>query len=669
MAEFLPECWPPAKENTQKSAGGKLIQRVLHEDWFKWDKITKVFIFGCFFGKCCFLCLSQLRFLGLTRACACVLKPQAEFLKTEILLGITICFAQVPESVAFAFMAHIKPPVALHAAWVVGLICTLFGGRSGMVNGAEGAFAAIISTMVAVPETQGGNGVGIELLFPSVMCAGLIMLIIWAVGGDRFITLMAASIMDGFCCGLAIVIGLSQLHPFQIGHGEHMYWRPANDPTTWFMVLIMICSMLTMELVPKIPYKAAKLIPSSLLAILVAILLEYAIVRNIPCEEAVHAEAHRLLASSSNSSEPHSGKCSTQVIGDVTPFTFTTPYPFFLNEDYLSADGTYAVTADQAGTIIIQGLLLAIAGVVQGLMTTEVVTSYVKTPAHTPSIVWSMGAANLISGFFGGMGGDAMIGLSTINCLNGGKGRLAPTVTAVGVMLCTMVAYPVLDFIPIASLAGVMIVVVLHTFKWAKVPMIISACLPAAARKPINGFCQCNCFPKWLQLPEEVDRWEALIIVVVSILTIMFNLVVGVGVGLVLACFRFTYCQSLATNVLVKSAGAADAPKRYAVQGKLFFGSAMRFHTFFDVDNDPSEVVLELPEKPTEYSAVDALSRVTALYRAQQKTLTIEIVAADGGESAMPAVGDTPKTADAAKPAVELPVVTAEVDATVNVVQ
>lgn len=192
------ECCPPPKENAPKSTMGKLTAHILHEDWFTWNKVTK-----------------------------------AEFLKTEILLGITICFAQVPESVAFAFMAHIKPPVALHAAWVVGLICTLFGGRSGMVNGAEGAFAAIISTMVAVPTTQGGNGEGIELLFPSVMCAGAFMLIIWAVGGDRFITLMAASIMDGFCCGLAIVIGLSQLHPFQLGHGEHMMWRPASDPTTW----------------------------------------------------------------------------------------------------------------------------------------------------------------------------------------------------------------------------------------------------------------------------------------------------------------------------------------------------------------------------------------------------------------------------------------------------
>jgi hypothetical protein len=144
------ECWPAPKPDAPASAGGKVLAHVLHEDWFKWSRVE-----------------------------------QAEFVKTEVLLGITICFAQVPESVAFAFMAHIKPPVALHAAWIVGLICTLLGGRSGMVNGAEGAFAAIISTMVAAPENKGDNGEGIELLFPSVMCAGAFMLLIWAVRGDR----------------------------------------------------------------------------------------------------------------------------------------------------------------------------------------------------------------------------------------------------------------------------------------------------------------------------------------------------------------------------------------------------------------------------------------------------------------------------------------------------
>lgn len=144
------ECFPPPKPDGPKTLVGKLKTHVLHEDWFTWTKLRRV-----------------------------------EFIKTEVLLGITICFAQVPESVAFAFMAHIKPPVALHAAWIVGLICTLLGGRSGMVNGAEGAFAAIISTLVTEPEVKGQNGEGIELLFPSVMTAGAFMLLIWAVGGDR----------------------------------------------------------------------------------------------------------------------------------------------------------------------------------------------------------------------------------------------------------------------------------------------------------------------------------------------------------------------------------------------------------------------------------------------------------------------------------------------------
>jgi len=589
------ECWPAPKKNAPTSFGGKLATHILHEDWYEWPFVEKV-----------------------------------SFVKTEVLLGITICFAQVPESVAFAFMAHIKPPVALHAAWVVGLICTLLGGRSGMVNGAEGAYAAIIGNMIAVPEQPGQNGAGIELLFPSVMVAGCFMLTIWAVGGDRFITLMAASIMDGFCCGLAVVIGLSQLHPFQIGHGDEMHWRDAGDITTWFMVIIMMCSMLTMEFVPKIPHKAAKLVPSSLLAILVAMFIEYVIVRNVNCpvtsahDPVVHhgdeTTARRSLAASNTTGWT---KCGTDVIGDVTPFSFTSPYPFFLDEQYYT-NGTYAIKADDAPQILVNGLLLAIAGVVQGLMTTEVVTSYVKTPAHTPSIVWAMGVANLVSGFLGGMGGDAMIGLSTINCLNGGRGRLAPTVTALGVMLCTMVAYKVLDFIPISALAGVMIVVVLHTFKWAKVPMVISALVPASWREPINKSI-CCCLPKWMQLPLEVDRWEALIIVVVSGLTIGFNLVVGVGVGVVLATVRFAYASSLTTDVSVAPAKPGE-PKKYVLAGKLFFGSSMRFHTFFDVDNDPETVVLQMDEKPFEYSAVDALARVRGLYAAQKKTFEVEYV-------------------------------------------
>merc|ERR1712150_82854 len=149
------------------------------------------------------------------------------------------------------------------------------------------------------------------------------------------------------------------------------------------------------------------------------------------------------------------------------------------------------------------GLLLAIAGIVQGLLTTEVVYDFLKTPTNPTAVCLSCGVANVVSGFLGGMGGDAMIGLSTINCLNGGTGRLGPIVTALGIMCCMMGAYPLLNYIPVASLAGVMIVIVMHTFKWFSVPMVLAALLPEGLRRRLG-------------LPLKVDRWDMLIVATVT---------------------------------------------------------------------------------------------------------------------------------------------------------
>mmetsp|Transcript_27494 Transcript_27494/g.79015 ORF Transcript_27494/g.79015 Transcript_27494/m.79015 type:complete len:585 (-) Transcript_27494:488-2242(-) len=499
------------------------------------------------------------------------------FVKTEVLLGITICFAQIPESVAFAFMAHIKPPVAIHAAWVVGLICSFFGGRTGMVNGAEGAFAAIIATMIPEPVVPGGNGDGIELLFPSVMVCGALMLLVWLFGLYRFITLVPASVMLGFCNGLAIVIGWSQLHPFQVGHGDHKEW--VSGQKMWWMLAEMIIAMLIMEFVPKLPCRAAKLLPSSLLAILSSVLIEFALVRNV------------------------GGR--TDVIGDVQEFTLTYPYPFFLHEDYDMS----LVTASRAGTILQQGLLLAIAGIVQGLLTTEVVYDFIKTPTNQVAVCLSCGIANIVSGFLGGMGGDAMIGLSTINCLNGGKGRLGPTVTALGIMVCMHGGYPLLNFIPVASLAGVMIVVVLHTFKWFSVPMVIAALLPDSWRAP-------------LRLPQKVDRFDMIIVAGVTAMVVLTNLVYAVGAGLALAALRYAW-DSSQEFVIEAAAGPAGDNKVYHVHGKLYFGTSMRFHAYFDYAGDPDTVEVVLDSAPADYSGHAALAKVEGLYKKESKTCKI----------------------------------------------
>lgn len=298
---------------------------------------------------------------------------RAHHVKTEVLLGIIITFAQVPESVAFAFLAHVRPPIALHAAWVVGLICGVFGGRPGMINGATGAFAAIIATFLPPPSVPGGNGEGIELLFPSVILAGVLMGLVWLLRGARYITLIPESVMVGFCNGLAIVIGNAQLHPFREGHGPDAHWKSGAE--LGFMLFIMVVAMVTMEYVPKIPCAYARLVPSSLISIGCAIVIEFGLGRPLGFR--------------------------TDTIGDVAQFTSDSvfPMPFMLDPQY---DLSRLWAPDALSTVLQQGVMLCLVGVIESLLTTEVVTELVKTPADSAAVVWSMGLANVVSGTLGG---------------------------------------------------------------------------------------------------------------------------------------------------------------------------------------------------------------------------------------------------------------------------
>eukprot|EP00913_Durusdinium_trenchii_P021460 g20168.t1 len=301
-----------------------------------------------------------------------------EYVVREVLLGLTICFAQIPESVAFAFMANIKPPIALHAAWIVGFICSAFGGRPGMVNGATGAFAAIVGTFIP-PAGTGNNGEGVELLFPSVMLAGLLMVVVSVTKLSRFITLLPSPVMLGFCNGLAIVIGLSQLHPFEDPKTHH--WKEGAE-MIW-MLVICFTAMGVMELVPKLPFKIFKVIPSSLLAIISAIVIEFALVRNTGSR--------------------------TATIRDVSEFTLDTafPIPFFV-----STEASVRVCVGHVRPP--EGIFLCMVGSIESLMTAEVVESFTKEPGNGDRTVMAMGAANLLSGFLGGMGGRKPTGARAI---------------------------------------------------------------------------------------------------------------------------------------------------------------------------------------------------------------------------------------------------------------
>lgn len=520
-----------------------------------------------------------------------------EFYTREVLLGVTIACAQVPESVAFAFMAHVKPPIALHAAWIVGFICSIFSGRPGMVNGATGAFAAIIGNFV-VNEGAGNNGEGIETLFPSVILAGVIMCFVSYFNLSRFILLLPTPVMIGFCNGLAIVIGLAQLHPFFEAdetdeHGRRLFGKAKTGAELWFMLLICFSSMAIMEFVPKIPIQLVKVIPSSLLAILVSVLIERAIVRPL---------GYR-----------------TDSIADVFEFTSDSafPIPFFVDhpttEDY---DLSKITTGSGIVTIIQQGVLLALVGCIEDLLTSEVVESFVKTPSDGNLTVLSMGAANIVSGLMGTMGGNAMIGLSTVNTLNGGRGRLGPTVTAAAIMICCMGAYEALNFIPIAALSGIMIVVVLHTFKWFSLKMLLACFLPQTMRRRLG-------------LHRKIPRVEVAAILAVTVLSNWpagTNIAYAVLVGTAICAVAFSWEMGLQLQLHSCEEGSK---KYYDIEGPLYFASSNRLVKLLDPENDGDFETVEVrlgAATIMDYTAISVIAQITKNYKLKGKSITFQTV-------------------------------------------
>ena len=595
-------------------------------------------------------------------------EPALQFYGREVLLGVIICMAQIPESIAFAYLARVRAPVALHAAWVIGVVCAILGGRPGMINGATGAFAAIVATFLAEPDRPGGNGLGVELLFPSVIIAGVFMLGAWAMRLDRFISLLPLPVMIGFCNGLAIVIGRAQLHPYNApvcgaisanassGSAAHRLLSASGPctesgfkegPELWFMLLIMMSAMLIMEFVPKMqkpkepekkpmPLRIAAYItmvllelPSSMLAIIVSITLEFALIRPL----GVPRHLTSLPAETAPTSHPHLqiGRSDlvagfrTDTIGDKERFTAddALPKPFFIDNRYdmskYGEDG--AITQ-----IITQGILLCAVGCIESLMTAEVVSSFTKTSHHSGLVVGAMGLGNILSGFFGGMGGNAMIGLSTIACLNGGRGRIAPLATAIGILICVSCAYHVLNFIPMAALAGIMIVVVLHTFKWSSLPMIAAALLSKQNRDALSRHLEmCSRF----SLQRKVIRSDVIIMLVVSVLVVATNIVLAVGFGLGLSCgvYAWQSAEQLAVYSYSSYREGADGNKRlvktYEVSGSLFFAATKSFSDYFTPEEDPEHVVCTFSGGGIlfDYTMMDAMVALSAHYKAEGKRI------------------------------------------------
>ena len=344
--------------------------------------------------------------------------------KNDVLSGLTVALALVPEAVAFAFVAHVAPMVGLYAAVIVGFITALLGGRPGMISGATGAMAVVVVSLV--------DQHGAQYLFAAVLLAGIFQVLAGCFRLGKFIRLIPHPVMIGFVNGLAVIIFLAQMRQFKLYSASgHLTWLQG---TPLYIMLALIA--LTMAIIYFLP-KLTKAVPSSLAAILIiAGLVHFLGIDTRTVIDFVRTMSH--------------GE-ATSLAGNFPPFVI--PHVPMAWE-------TFKI-------ILPYAFILASVSLLETLLTLEVVDEMTQTRGNSTKESLAQGFANIICAFFGGMGGGAMIGQSMINVRSGGRGRLSGIIGALGLLFFVMVGSKWIQMIPLAALVGVMFMVVIGTFKWA----------------------------------------------------------------------------------------------------------------------------------------------------------------------------------------------------------
>ncbi|WNO10278.1 SulP family inorganic anion transporter [Teredinibacter sp. KSP-S5-2] len=471
--------------------------------------------------------------------------------KNDVLSGLTVALALVPEAVAFAFVAGVEPLVGLYAAFMVGLITAAFGGRPGMISGATGALAVVMVALVADH--------GVEYLFATVVLMGFLQMLAGALRLGKFIRMVPHPVMLGFVNGLAIVIFLAQLGQF--GTPGEAGWLAGTAmegsilDVAWLegQQLYMLVGLvaLTMAIIHFLP-KLTTAIPSSLAAIVVVSLLVVGF------------------------------NLDTRVVGDVASIKGGLPSFHIpavpLNFETLKIIFPYAV-------------ILAAIGLIESLLTLRLVDEITETRGRGNRECAAQGAANVLTGFFGGMGGCAMIGQSMINVNSGGRGRLSGVSAALFLLAFILIASPLIERIPLAALIGVMFVVVIGTFEWSSFRII-----------------------------RKVPRSDALVLILVSAVTVFTDLAVAVVVGVIVSALVFAWEQAKHIRVISKEDHKGSTV--YAVEGPLFFGSVTSFMEQFDPAKDKRDVVIDFANsRVADHSGLEAIDSLADRYLNAGKTL------------------------------------------------
>lgn len=406
------------------------------------------------------------------------IRKQTANWKNDLLSGLTVSLALVPEAVAFAFVAGVDPLVGLYAAFMIGLITSIFGGRPGMISGATGALAVVMVTLVKDGNAMGAEGeqMGLYYLFATVILAGIIQFGAGLLKLGKFVRLIPHPVMMGFVNGLAIVIFTSQLGMFQeTVDGEKVYMAGQD----LYMMLGFVA--LTMGIMWGLP-KLTKVLPEALVAILV--------VSGIVILGGLDAPTvGSFIKDGGGDGLSGSLPQFQDKIFSTVPFTWET----------LKFIGPYA-------------LIIAAIGLIESLMTLNLLDELTETRGNSNRECMAQGGANIVTGLFGGMGGCAMIGQSIINIKSGGRGRLSGAFAAVMLLVFILFASPLIEQIPIAALVGVMFMVVIGTFAWSS-----------------------------FRILNKIPVSDAVVLIAVSTITVLTDLAIAVISGVIISALVFSW--------------------------------------------------------------------------------------------------------------------------------
>lgn len=508
------------------------------------------------------------------------IRKRAANAKDDILSGLTVSLALVPEAVAFAFVAGVDPLVGLYAAFMIGLITSIFGGRPGMISGATGALAVVMVSLVKEGNEMGidGESAGLYYLFATVILMGVIQVLAGVFKLGKFVRLIPHPVMMGFVNGLAIVIFLSQLNMFPdlIPDGVSFWgdmgtWFTElfNNLTTkgnfWIMLLLVGLTMAIMFGLPKITKK----VPEALIAILVVSAI--AIFGNMDV-----ATVGSFIRDGGGEGLKGGLPQFQSDIFSIVPMNFET----------LKFIGPYA-------------LILAAIGLIESLMTLNLIDDLTETRGNSNRECIAQGGANIITGFFGGMGGCAMIGQSIINIKGGGRTRLSGIVAAIALLMFILFASGLIERVPIAALVGVMFMVVIGTFAWSS-----------------------------FRIMNKIPKTDLFVLILVSALTVIFDLAIAVISGVIISALVFSWEN--AKRIRARKRIKDDGTKVYEIWGPLFFGSITAFNDKFDVKNDPDSVEIDFVEsRISDHSALEAIFNLVNKYEAEGKSIKLKHLSED----------------------------------------